>query len=116
MLITLWQVTIVNTVHLHTPGTFLSIGAPVPNTSVYVLDENMQPVPIGEPGTMWAGGACVSKGYVNLPEKTAERYKLDPFTNDGYVPTPPLGFGPSDPQCLGIQIFYVQYRRSGPLA
>ncbi|KAL7279919.1 hypothetical protein ACG7TL_006328 [Trametes sanguinea] len=77
------EVTIVNTVHLHTPGEFLTIGGPVPNTSVYVLDENKKPVPIGEPGVMWAGGACVSKGYLNLPDKTAERYMLDPFANDG---------------------------------
>ncbi|KAI8968791.1 hypothetical protein BD414DRAFT_541258 [Trametes punicea] len=76
------EVTIVNTMHLHSPGEFLTIGGPVPNTNVYVLDDNMKPVPIGEPGVMWAGGACVSKGYLNLPEKTAERYKLDPFTND----------------------------------
>ncbi|EIW59229.1 nonribosomal peptide synthetase 12 [Trametes versicolor FP-101664 SS1] len=77
------EVTIVNTVHLHTPGEFLSIGGPVPNTNVYVLDENMKPVAIGEAGVMWGGGACVSKGYVNLPEKTAERYTLDPFAGDG---------------------------------
>ena len=79
------QVTIVNTVHLHSPGEFLTIGSPVPNTNVYVLDEDMKPVPIGESGVMWAGGACVSKGYVNLPDKTAERYVRDPFTNDGCV-------------------------------
>ena len=74
MIVSLTQVTIVNTVHLHTAGTFLTIGGPVPNTNVYVLDEDMNPVPIGEPGVMWAGGACVSKGYLNLPEKTSERY------------------------------------------
>lgn len=78
-----------NTVHLHTPGEFLSIGGPVPNTNVYVLDENMKPVAIGEAGVMWGGGACVSKGYVNLPEKTAERYTLDPFAGDGFVSPPP---------------------------
>ncbi|TBU28644.1 nonribosomal peptide synthetase 12 [Dichomitus squalens] len=77
------EVTIVNTVRLHTPGTPLSIGAPVPNTNVYILDEDANPVPIGEPGVMWAGGACVSKGYLNLPEKTSERYRRDPFTNNG---------------------------------
>ncbi|KAI0699277.1 nonribosomal peptide synthetase 12 [Cerioporus squamosus] len=77
------EVTIVNTLHLHTAGTFLTIGGPAPNTNVYVLDEDMKPVPVGEPGIMWAGGACVSKGYVNLPDKTSERYKLDPFVNDG---------------------------------
>lgn len=43
----------------------------------------MQPLPIGESGIMWAGGAGISRGYINLPEKTAERYKLDPFTNNG---------------------------------
>ena len=48
----------------------------------------MKPVPIGQPGIMWAGGGGISKGYVDLPEKTAERYMLDPFTNNGYV------FGP----------------------
>ncbi|TFK89560.1 nonribosomal peptide synthetase 12 [Polyporus arcularius HHB13444] len=77
------EVTIVNTLHLHTAGTFLTIGGPAPNTNVYVLDEDMMPVPVGEAGVMWAGGACVSKGYVNLPDKTSERYKLDPFVNDG---------------------------------
>ena len=79
------QVTIVNTVRLHTPGEFLSIGAPVPNTNVYVLDDDMNPCSIGQPGVMWAGGACVSKGYLNMPDKTAERYRLDPFVNDGCV-------------------------------
>ena len=43
----------------------------------------MAPVSIGEPGIMWAGGGGISRGYVGLPEKTAERYKLDPFANDG---------------------------------
>lgn len=71
--------------HLHSPGAPFSIGAPTPNNSVYILDENLKPVPIGEVGVMWAGGAGISRGYLNLPEKTAERYKLDPFVNDGYV-------------------------------
>ena len=80
------QVTIVNTVRLHTPGEFLSIGAPVPNTNVYVLDDDMNPCSIGQPGVMWAGGACVSKGYLNMPDNTAERYRPDPFVNDGCAP------------------------------
>ena len=70
---------------LHTAGQPLSIGGPTPNNNVYVLDEDIQPVPIGQPGIMWAGGAGISRGYVNLPEKTAERYRLDPFANDGSV-------------------------------
>ncbi|KAF9013277.1 nonribosomal peptide synthetase 12 [Cyathus striatus] len=77
------EITIVNTMQLHTPGLFLSIGKPTPNNNVYVLDENMQPLPIGTAGIMWAGGAGISRGYVNLSEKTAERYRTDPFMNDG---------------------------------
>ncbi|KAJ7672719.1 nonribosomal peptide synthetase 12 [Mycena rosella] len=77
------EVTIVNTMHLHVTGRSLSIGSPTPNNNVYVLDESMNPTPIGVPGIMWAGGACVSRGYLNLPEKTSERYKKDPFVNDG---------------------------------
>ena len=77
------QITIVNTVQLHMTGKPLSIGGPTPNNNVYVLDEQTLPVPIGQPGIMWAGGAGISRGYVDLPEKTMERYKLDPITNDG---------------------------------
>ncbi|KAJ7044130.1 nonribosomal peptide synthetase 12 [Mycena alexandri] len=79
------EVTIVNTMHLHTPGRSLSIGSPTPNNNVYVLDDCMNPAPIGVPGMMWAGGACVTRGYLNLPEKTSERYKEDPFVNDGSI-------------------------------
>ncbi|EMD40260.1 secondary metabolism protein [Gelatoporia subvermispora B] len=77
------EITIVNTVRLHKAGEHLTIGAPTPNNNVYVLDEDLNPVPIGEPGIMWAGGAGISRGYVNLPEKTRERYRTDPFVNDG---------------------------------
>jgi non-ribosomal peptide synthetase component F len=34
---------------------------------------------------MWAGGECVTRGYLNLPDKTNERYTVDPFVDDGYV-------------------------------
>ncbi|KZV88847.1 acetyl-CoA synthetase-like protein [Exidia glandulosa HHB12029] len=77
------EITIVNTVQPHTLGAPLSIGVPTPNNNVYVLDEHRNPLPIGEPGLMWAGGAGITRGYINLPDKTAERYCLDPFANDG---------------------------------
>ncbi|KAL2755315.1 hypothetical protein ACRALDRAFT_1076991 [Sodiomyces alcalophilus JCM 7366] len=77
------ETTIVNTMHPHTPGQPLSIGKPTPNNNVYILDEDGRPVAVGEPGVMWAGGLGVSRGYVKLPEKTAERYLPDPFRNDG---------------------------------
>ncbi|KAK0103697.1 hypothetical protein ONS95_005705 [Cadophora gregata] len=79
------EVTIVNTMHRHTTGTELSIGKPVPNTSVYILDEDENPVPIGQTGLMWVGGAAVSRGYLNLPELTSTRYKRDKFDSRGSV-------------------------------
>ncbi|KAG5639219.1 hypothetical protein H0H81_005698, partial [Sphagnurus paluster] len=78
-----FDVTIVNTMHLHSPDVPFGIGGPTPNNTVYVLDEYMKPVKIGDAGVMWAGGAGITQGYLNLPEKTAEKYKLDPFLNDG---------------------------------
>lgn len=57
----------------------------MPNTTCYLLDENEQPVPIGEKGTMWVGGAGVTRGYINLPELTSRRYKLDKFVENGYA-------------------------------
>lgn len=67
----------------HVPGSPLTIGRPIPNNIVYLLDEDGKQVAVGEPGTMWAGGDCVSRGYIGLPEKTAEKYKPDCFANDG---------------------------------
>lgn len=81
------QITIVNTVQPHVGGTHLSIGRPTPNNNVYILDDKLKPVAVGESGIMWAGGAGVTRGYINLPDKTAERYRTDPFVNDGYVKT-----------------------------
>ncbi|KAK4193181.1 putative Nonribosomal peptide synthetase [Podospora australis] len=77
------EITILNTAHLHKLGGPLTIGKPNPNTTVYVLDDDENPVKIGEPGVMWVGGAGVSRGYLNLPELTAARYKYDKFVKDG---------------------------------
>ena len=69
--------------HRHIPGSDLTIGKPVPNTNVYILDENENPVRIGQTGLMWVGGAAVSRRYLNLPELTLTRYKQDKFLNNG---------------------------------
>ena len=45
------------------------------------------PSPIGEPGIIWSGGAGITKGYVNLPELTFNKYRRDPFMNDGWALT-----------------------------
>ncbi|MEZ4594785.1 MAG: amino acid adenylation domain-containing protein [Chloroflexota bacterium] len=78
------EVTIVNTAEQHFPWKEgLTIGKPTPNNTVYVLDEDLRPLPIGEVGEMWAGGDCVSKGYIGNEELTAERYRPDPFLGGG---------------------------------
>ncbi len=79
------ETTIVNTMHRHQPGEPLTIGKPTPNNTVYILDDDLRPVGVGQVGTMWAGGLGVSRGYVGLPEVTATKYRRDPFANDGYV-------------------------------
>lgn len=77
------EITILNSAKKHKPGMSLTIGRPIPNTNVYILDEELNPVRIGESGVMWVGGLGVSRGYVNLEQLTAERYRLDKFTQDG---------------------------------
>ncbi len=52
----------------------ITIGTPVPNTCVYVLDNDLNQVPVGVPGKLFIGGLGVSIGYINKPEMTAERY------------------------------------------
>jgi acyl-CoA synthetase (AMP-forming)/AMP-acid ligase II len=61
----------------------LTIGKPTPNNTVYVLDKNLQPCAIGEVGEMWAGGDCVSAGYIGNEQLTNERYLPDPFLGNG---------------------------------
>ncbi|WP_445245375.1 non-ribosomal peptide synthetase [Microcoleus sp. OTE_8_concoct_300] len=58
------------------------IGRPLPNTQVYILDAQKQLVPIGVPGELYIGGVGVTRGYLNRPELTAERFILNPFSND----------------------------------
>ncbi len=55
------------------------IGIPIPDLQVYILDQNLQQVPIGVPGEMYVGGAGLARGYLNRPELTAERFIPNPF-------------------------------------
>ncbi len=59
-----------------------SIGRPIPNKRVYILDDDREPVPIGATGELYIGGVGVGRGYLNHPELTVERFLTDPFSTE----------------------------------
>ncbi|GAA5506883.1 MupA/Atu3671 family FMN-dependent luciferase-like monooxygenase [Novipirellula caenicola] len=58
-----------------------SIGKPIANTWIYILDEFLQPLPDGVAGNLWIGGDGVAAGYLRQDELTAERFRPDPFSD-----------------------------------
>jgi amino acid adenylation domain-containing protein len=63
------------------------IGKPIANTQVYILDPTGQPAPVGLPGVIHAGGACLALGYWRSPDLTAERFRANPIAG---APSPLL--------------------------
>jgi len=62
------------------PGDEVTIGRPIANAQIYILNSSLHPVPIGVPGELHIGGVGVARGYLNRPELTAEKFIPDPFS------------------------------------
>ena len=63
-------------------ATYCPVGEPMGPGRLYILDAEGRPVPDGEAGELFVGGDCLARGYVNLPEKTAEGFPEDPFSGE----------------------------------
>lgn len=91
----------------------ITIGKPIGNTQVYILDSDNNLVPIGVPGSLYIGGDGVSKGYLHKPELTSEKFINNPFIdNDLIYNTGDLARWTTDGEiiCLGRSDFQVKLR------
>ncbi|HEY6927654.1 MAG TPA: amino acid adenylation domain-containing protein, partial [Steroidobacteraceae bacterium] len=64
------------------PQPNVPIGRPIANTRIYIVDEFLQPCPVGIPGELLIAGVAVGPGYYHEPELTAARFIRDPFSDD----------------------------------
>jgi amino acid adenylation domain-containing protein len=63
-------------------ATTIPIGSPISNTQLYVLDANLQQVPIGIIGELYIGGVGLARGYLNCPELNAQKFIVNPFSDN----------------------------------
>ncbi|AZL16326.1 non-ribosomal peptide synthetase [Rickettsiales endosymbiont of Stachyamoeba lipophora] len=76
------EVTVCSTFNKSNGNNVSNIGKPINNVKAYVLDSNLQPLPIGAIGELYIGGAGVARGYLNRPDLTQERFIANPFQSE----------------------------------
>ncbi len=76
------NVTVYDTSALDVDALRVPVGRPIANVQVHILDEGLGLVPIGATGEMCVAGACLARGYLNLPDLTNDRFVPDPFSDD----------------------------------
>ena len=90
----------------------ISIGRPIANTQIYLLDGHLQPVPVGVPGELHIGGDGLARGYLNRVELTEEKFIEDPFGGTRLYKTGDLARYRADGtiECLGRNDFQIKLR------
>jgi amino acid adenylation domain-containing protein len=76
------ETTIWSTAWKVAPGAPIAIGRPLANTQLYILDTQLQPLPIGVAGELHIGGHGLARGYLGRPELTAEKFIAHPFSQE----------------------------------
>jgi amino acid adenylation domain-containing protein len=76
------ETTVWSTIAAVQRGDGITIGRPIANTTVHIVDRRLHPVPVGVTGELLIGGDGVARGYLNRSELTAERFVADPFSTD----------------------------------
>ncbi|MCP4214102.1 MAG: amino acid adenylation domain-containing protein [bacterium] len=85
------EASVLSTIHRHQEKTdVVSIGLPIANTAVYILNPRLRLQPIGVVGELFISGVGISRGYLNNPSLSAERFHPNPFTGVGNAGRGPL--------------------------